>query len=311
MASARAECQHWRNEYERGEEKIMGYDRAFGFLCSHMDRRSLCLAISSIKASNDVPLPPAVREFMARNLSRNTGGDVLGNEDADLLASTGDGSEADDHPAIASAKSLTKWASRYLNKVSTDQTRGGGRIWALDEPEVGAPSIRSTGDGKAAEKSAGLILAETQFKMRDLEQQLRSSQAIRGDLLNKAIEAQQKLRASGPSTPLRHETARLSPPVLLSSTRLSSTEKQWQKRCDQLERQCKQLKLSLNESNLALQKKVTESKMPNPRQHWYKAELRTAKKVIAQLRALLQAKQEKIELMSKLREIPQRGRIDF
>ena len=71
------------------------------------------------------------------------------------------------------------------------------------------------------------------------------------------------------------------------------------------------MKLSLNESNLALQKKVTESKMPNPRQHWYKAELRTAKKVIAQLRALLQAKQEKIELMSKLREIPQRGRIDF
>ena len=315
LASARAECQHWRNECEHLEEKILGYDRVFGFLCAHMDRRSLCQAISSIKETNDVPLPPAVREFMTRNLSRNPDGDAIRDTDGDLLAAMGDGNSAKDHPAIASAKSLTKWASRYLNKVSAGQVRVGSGIQALVESELGPSSRRSAGGGGGAAKGDGLILAETRFKMRDLEQQLRLSQTIRGDLLTKAIEAQQKLRALGPAvtapTKLKLSRTDVSSPPQRPSSHSSSAGKQWKERCGALERQCEELRLSLSESNLALEKKVTESKMPDPRQHWYKAELRTAKKTISQLHALLQAKQEKIELMSKLREIPRRGRVAF
>ena len=49
LASARAECQHWRHECEHMKEKISSYDRAFGYLCAHMNRRSLCKAISGMK----------------------------------------------------------------------------------------------------------------------------------------------------------------------------------------------------------------------------------------------------------------------
>ena len=81
--------------------------------------------------------------------------------------------------------------------------------------------------------------------------------------------------------------------------------------CNALKKQCDQLRVSLNESKRELENKVTESKMHEPSQNWYKAELRSAKKTIRQLRTLLQAKEEKIELMSKLREIPKRSITDL
>ena len=159
------------------------------------------------------------------------------------------------------------------------------------------------------------MLVEAQFKVRDLEQQLKSSLAIRGDLLNKAIEAQQKLQAPGSTilaaTLPNPENTRVPLPSSHTASEQSLTVKGLKEQCNALKKQCDQLRVSLNESKRELENKVTESKMHEPSQNWYKAELRSAKKTIRQLRTLLQAKEEKIELMSKLREIPKRSITDL
>ena len=299
LAAVQAECSHWRSECELMEERILNYDKAFGFLCAHMDRESLCKAISVISNEYNVELPPAIREFMARNLAEQTTEDksVQGTTLENVMSS---------HPAVASAKSLTAWAARALNKLSKPVRPNTETIVSPgSRPPYTSPR------GRSDSTNASLLLAEAQFKIRDMEQQLKSSQAIRKDLLNKALEARQKVSSLRPAPEVVPVHSLVKTDRDIQSKRQLEANRQWEDRCKSLESQCAQLQDSLTVCRSKLEQSIQESKMPDPQQQWFKAELRTAKKTIDQLRALLQAKQEKIDLMSKLKEVPHRGLVGF
>lgn len=272
-----ARVSHWKNEACLLQETVAGYDRSFGFLCANMERSQLCKAIAKMKTSSGTPLPPAIQSFLARNISADT-----------QLSTGGEDVSTEVHPVMASAEALTRWAARCLKR---QQHEGG----------VHELSRRTSKN----ETDASLILAETHFKLRDLEQQLRSSQAIRQDLLNKAVEAKQHSRA------LREEkTNRQVWESGGSDSNSSDAKVEWQKKCYELQTKCDKLHNQLKEVNAQHakeSKKTTENKTLDGEQNWFQSELKSAQNKIRQLRALLQAKQDKIEIMEQLKQIPRRS----
>jgi hypothetical protein len=172
--SAHREAERWKLQCEEAERQLRGYDNVFLFLCSHMERNQLCRAVDSIKLQQDkdMPLPPAVRAFVDRNMAPDqqqrrprddAGGGVAGAVNA-----------ASPPPVLQSAEALTKWASRMLRR----------------QEDHNSPTHSSNGQTDMA-----LLTAETRFKIRDLEKRLHSSAAIRTGLLTKAVEAEQRSRS--------------------------------------------------------------------------------------------------------------------
>ena len=281
-----AQVSHWQNETSVLQKKIASYDRSFGFLCANMEKSQLCTAISKIKKNDSTPLPPAIRSFLARNVSGSTTRDVVNIADAQH------------HPVLASADSLVLWATRQLEKQQTTNLH-----------------IR-TND---TVHDASLALAETNFRVRDLAQQLQSSNAIQADLLNKALVAEQKLRAetgrpelfnvkineasnnvdSSIPSPGSYCSVSSNPSAGRSvtstgSVRAEEASMHWKIRCEQLEAHCQDLQKSLTEEQNNNRKELESI---------IQSELKSAKNTIRQLRALVQAKQDKIDILEQMKQI--------
>jgi len=303
-ASLHAKLSHTKNENFILRETLAQYDRSFVFLCSHMERSQLCRAVSKIKAGHDTPLPSAVRSFLSRNVKE-------GRSEMDLDETSVT------HPVLSSAQALTRWANRRLQTQKFQDSRVATKTLEVED-------------------TSSLALAETKFKVRNLEQQLRSSQAIREDLLNKALEAEQQSRITNRNlgtnnvahthkyTHATHTDARngqlnpdsdadyTSPRLNQSNLTLTVEMQQWQKRCDELEDECERLRTSLTKAQeqdaSTRSKRISETKsITENGQKWLQSELKSAKNTIRQLRALVQAKQDKIDSMEQLTNLPRRN----
>jgi hypothetical protein len=291
-----AQVSHWKNEVFLLKKTLASYNHTFVFLCASMERTQLCKVISKIKSNNDAPLPPAIRNFLSRNVSV----DVNRNEDQSDV--NNESFSIKTYPIITSAEALTNWAKRHLKKL---QIRGN--------------SEGSSKNQMDSEQDSSLVLAETNFKLRDLEQQLRSSQAIREDLLNKALEAEQQRRMTVIETVKNVNVAKNFSVSSQNNGRSSidiqsirGSEMQWKSKYYELQANYEQLQKQLKEANnhaVLAKNGKTESKasLLDDQQKWMQSELKNAKSTIRQLRALVQAKQDKIDIMEQLKIIPRRG----
>ena len=173
-----------------------------------------------------------------------------------------------------------------------------------------------------------MALAETNFKLRDLEQQLHSSRAIREDLLNKALEAEQSGRLFAKAHATHVNTGgfrggdggggggggsskrKTSFDEIKTGGTTSGTEmQQWKSKYYELQKDYeeleKQLSIKATDNTAAgTAQKGDESNTPSNNQLvWFQTELKSAKNTIRQLRALVQAKQDKIDIMAQLKSI--------
>ena len=275
IAALNAELSHSKNENVLLREHLQEYDRSFAFLCAYMERSQLCRAISKIKSDVDVPLPPAIRNFLSRNIN-------MKDSNIDNETTTTNTLIEPTPPVVASAQALTKWAGRHLEKQQFQESRS---------------PLRITKNRDAADSS--LQLAESHFKLRDLEQQLRSSRAIREDLLNKAIEAEQRRRSKS-----TNKSSNGSNNGASKNSNVPVVEmQQWKSKCDQLMAEVDALKISLSNNSSRGGGTTGENKTSESNQQWLESELKDAKHTIRQLQALAQAKQDKIEIMQNLLDI--------
>ena len=275
IAALNAELSHSKNENVLLREHLQEYDRSFAFLCAYMERSQLCRAISKIKSDVDVPLPPAIRNFLSRNIN-------MKDSNIDNETTTTNTLIEPTPPVVASAQALTKWAGRHLEKKQFQESRS---------------PLRITRNRDAADSS--LQLAESHFKLRDLEQQLRSSRAIREDLLNKAIEAEQRRRSKSTN---KSSTGSNNGASKNSNVPVVEMQ-QWKSKCDQLMAEVDALKISLSNNSSRGGGTTGENKTSESNQQWLESELKDAKHTIRQLQALAQAKQDKIEIMQNLLDI--------
>mgnify|MGYP006102878943 CR=1 FL=1 len=308
-----AQVLHYKNEIFYLKKTIASYNHSFVFLCANMERPQLCKAISTIKSSSDTSLPPAIRSFLSRNVN------VTSNSAAAAAAAAvnDDYSTDETHPIVSSAEALTKWAKKYLERQGT----GNGGHDSFSQKHI------------ENEQDSSLALAETNFKLRDLEQQLHSSRAIREDLLNKALEAEQSGRLfakthASHATHATHAThvntggfrggdggggggggsskRKTSFDESKTGGTTSGTEmQQWKSKYYELQTDYEALQKQIEDNTAAgMTQKGKESNTPSNNQVvWFQTELKSAKNTIRQLRALVQAKQDKIDIMAQLKSI--------
>ena len=308
MVEAKAKAAHLETLNAGLETRVGSLQRLVRHIMSHLEPQQLRSLITAVQASHPN------YESTLRNFASMAAGPVflqlLDSKDPQTDEegqSSGRGVTKETvNPMLASAKDLLRWADKQMkmredrvSKSATSESRTSSKVVSFDSLEV----------------------SELKLQLKTMQEVLVQKESSNRALLDRAIVAEQRAMFAPTSevsakvlqAQLRGKNAEIS--------RAQDIQRQSEVRCRELEKLCEELRQEVERHVTGSHQKEAEApsvaepensprggSIANTSQvEWLRAELRTCRRQILKLRALLSVKDEKISLLKQFREVPNRN----